>query len=521
MKNSFYLVTPEQKNNKELFASFEKTAVNQWISSVPIADPNLTAQLFDDFIVKFISTKMSAQHRLEIAELIRPLFLSIKESLYSQLTKIGFPKGKDEKKTFNLLVSIEKKFSVGYWLVAQEITRRQVGWLQGKNVTLALQRTIKGLTGIVVTYSIMLLHIPDWIWIDLHSLYKLSVRIKKETVKVPEESNFLGKDSTAEESYIEALLFSLSDSSSLMQKEKLQVIGLISQLSQFVSIEKQPVKSQNIQCIILDEEDRAPYFSNIYNQITDSKVFLNLTTLYSALNLSDQFSIKDQPRFNTLTPSDNIPEKPSLELLTHVLNHWKGEELNDKSLFPDRLDRYITLGVSATHSLQSELNEETNKEVLAKSFSESELSCSSFNEGVLSIGSLISYRLSKDPISQRCLGVVNRILMPKLNGKVIFELSLLTTISYAVSYLKDDANLDDERQKALLYRVKEKTYILMDRYTHNDGDIMRMFMDEKNFLIILGGKKNIGLGYWQFECRRIDVNRVSKSAKKNILGFFV
>jgi hypothetical protein len=32
---------------------------------------------------------------------------------------------------------------------------------------------------------------------------------------------------------------------------------------------------------------------------------------------------------------------------------------------------------------------------------------------------------------------------------------------------------------------------------------MRMFMGPESFPIILMGRKNIGLGYWQFECRRI------------------
>lgn len=523
MKNSFYLVTPEQKNNKELLASFEKAAVTQWISSLSTTTPQLAAKLFYDFVIKFNSAGVTAQQRLETAELLRPHFLSIKKSLYVQISKTGFPKGENEQKNFSLLISIEKNFSISYWLSAQALTRRQVGFFQKKNAALSIQRTIKGLTGIVVTYSTMRLATPDWVWIDLHSLYKLSIRLKNETTKIADGTTFLGKDTTPQKSYIEALLYSLADPSSLMPREMQQVLDLSHQISQFVQIEKQPLVSQNIQCVVLNEEDRKPYFSNASSQTDDSKIFLDLTKVYSALNQSNKYCNKELPRFNTHTQIEETSEKMSLELLSHILRQWKGKVLNKRSLFSDRLDRYIAIGLNATHLLQTSSSQVRNNEILVKSFSEKELSCSSFKEGTLSIGSLISYRQSKDEITKRVLGLVNKITIPKLGGEVIFELSLLTQHIYAVSYLKKDTSPKAERQKALLYRIKnhskEKTYILMDRITHDNGEVMHMFMDNKKFLIILGDKKNIGLGYWQFECRRISESKASKPVKKNIFGF--
>jgi hypothetical protein len=43
-----------------------------------------------------------------------------------------------------------------------------------------------------------------------------------------------------------------------------------------------------------------------------------------------------------------------------------------------------------------------------------------------------------------------------------------------------------------------------------------MFMNSEDFPVVLSNRKNVGLGYWQFECRRVaeKVKTVSPQAKK-------
>jgi hypothetical protein len=519
VKNSFYLVIPEQNKNNEFLLSYDKASVNQWVSSLPIANPSLAAQLFYDFVKKLNATEISLQQRLQVIELLRPCFFKIKRSLCSQLIGSGFPKGDDEKNVFELLVSIEREFTLGYWLVVREITHRNIKWLQGKNAALAIQRTIKGLAGIVTSYSLMFLPVPDWVWIDLHSLYKLSVKIKKENTKVPDEATLLGKSTSAEDSYIQVLLFSLSDPAGLMQREMHKVINLIDSVSQFVSIEKRPVNDHNIQCVVLIDEDRRPYFNTDKSQINASSIFLNLTKLLSTLTQSNKFSSKQQTRFGVTGLTKKESKKISEELLIYLRERWSGIDLKGDSLFSDRLDRYVAVGMSDTYSLLSS-NNNLKHEELAKSFSETQLTCQFSREGALSVGSLVSYRQTKAPEYKRYLGLVNKITMPKLKGKIGFEILILSKQIYTVSYMDMEDGFDSKSKhyKALLYRVKtnskEKTTILMASGAYKNGDIVRMFMKEKYFPIMLGGGENIGQGYWQFECRRIDEEKNSQFSKK-------
>jgi len=528
VKNSFFLVIPEQSNSPELLSPYEKDAVNQWILELPTANPSLSTRLLFDFIEGLNKVDMPAQQRLDILELIRPSFLLIEDYLRSRLLDAGFPKGDNEQKIFNVLVLIERSFTIGYWVIIRELTRRDAGWFKARNVPLAIQRTIKGLSEIVVTHYMMFRTIPDWVWIDLHSLYKLSVKAKKETTKVPDSTRLPSKVSSSEDCYKQVLLLSLTDPSGLMQKEIYRVYKFIANICQYISIEEKPISDQQEQCIVLMDEDAKPFWQKIGNQPDSSMVYIDFLKLYKALQVPSKYVDNEEARFSSLMTKNKASEKMSASLFMYIQQCWKGEISVGGSFFVDRLDRYIAIGLDATHSLQSDSasSEGESLEFLVESFSDKELACTFEQKGVLSIGSLISFRKINEPESKRVLSVVKKITIPKQSDKIIFELSGISPVSYAVTYVYLDAeskDKDDSHHKALLYGVKdssgEKSYIILESFLHKNDDALRLFMNEKNFPIILGNRKNIGLGYWQFECRQIEEKQVEQISKKKGYDF--
>jgi len=520
VRNSFFLVIPVQKNNPELLASYEKEAINQWVEELPAANPSLSTRLIFDFIEGLIKLEMPVQQRLEALELIRPSFLFIEESLRARLIASGFPKGENEHKIFNVLSALEKNFTIGYWMVIRELTRRDVGWFQGKNTALAIQRTIKGLSEIVVTHYMMFSPVPDWVWIDLHSLYKLSLKTKKESTKVAESTNLPSKTSTPEESYKQVLLLSLTDPSGLMQKEIGLVYKFIGKICNLITIEQQPVDNQKVQCIILLDEDVKPYFENAGDQADSHLMYLNLLKLYKEVQVHDKYSSADEFRFSSIHILKNTTEKMPASLFAYLIDCWQAVECKGISFFSDRLDRYIAIGLDATHALQNTLDKRENGsiETLAESYSDRDLSCKFKNEGVLSIGSLVSFRKINEPESKRVLGIVKKIIMPRQGDNIIFEMSAITHLSYAVGYINIDDEIESEKHKALLYGVKntegERSYIIVESFMHKNEDVMRLFMNDNDFPIVLGNKKNIGLGYWQFECRQIEEKQIAQVVKR-------
>ncbi len=521
MKNSFFLVIPTQEDNSKLLASYEKEAVIEWIKDLPTANPALSTRLLYDFIETFNELKTPSQHRLDVIELLRPSFLLIEDNLRSRLMVSGFPKGEDQQKIFDLLVSLERNFTIGYWVVIRELTGRDSKWFQGKNIALAIQRTMKGLSEIIVTHYMMFLSAPDWVWIDLHSLYKLSLKTKKETSKVPDITCLPSKVNTPEDCYKQVLLLSLTDPSGLMQKEIGPVYKFIGSISHFIQLEKQAVTDQKVQYVILMDEDAKPFIEKPAKQVESSVMYLNLLKLFKALQATDKYSSKDGARFSSIHSLQNTSNKMPISLFEYIQQCWKGMEYKGVSFFSDRLDRYIAIGLDAAHTLQNTSNSVGDKslESLAESFSDRELSCHFKKEGILSLGSLVSFRKTNELQNKRILGIVKKITVPRQGENIIFELSAITSFSYAVDYIDINAatDLESDKHKALLYGVKsevgERTYIIIESFKHKNEDGMRLFLDGKNFPIVLGNRKNIGLGYWQFECRQIEEQQVEKVKK--------
>ena len=521
MKNSFYLVIPRQLADSQRLKEFETKALQQWIAELPAANPGLFTRLVHDFIIEFNAIEMTAQLRLDALELLRPSVIFIENYLRARLLKTGFPKEENDIKILNLLVSIEKEFTLGYWIALKELTRRDIGWFQGKNAALSIQRTIKGLGNIVTSHFIMGMPIPDWVWIDLHSLYKLSVEIKKDRTKVANNDlNQSNKASTPQECYQQILLLSLIDPTGLMQKEILLVYYFIEieTIASLIHLQKEPVSSQPVQCIIMTEEDKPPHFQLGGSAKADLGVlYVNLTKLYKALNRKKKLIGASESRFSSMYQLTNTREKPSAELLDYLKQKWSNTDVQEEPLFIDRLDRYITVGLTSTYDVMESLHasDQEDIEFLAQSATDRLLSCEFKKTGVLSVGSLVSFRKTNLPMDQRFLGIVDKVVVEK-NGKIYFGMKLIASQIKAISYLHPDPTEHDAPKKGLFFQTKEQEegYFIADTSRLKEGDVIRLFMNVENFPVVLKNRKNVGLGYWQFECMRVAENRERVQAKK-------
>ena len=522
MKNSFFLVIPEQQSNPGQLKLFEEAALQQWILELPTANPGLATRLFFDLTKELTRLQMDAQKRLDALEMLRPSYLIIEDYLRSRLIKIGFPKGDDEQKILNILVAIEREFAIGYWTIAQQLTKRDVGWFQGKNAVLALQRVMQGLSGIVVSHYIMSLAVPDWVWIDLHSIYKLSIKLKKETTKVPDETASQNKTSTILDSYRQILLLSLANPTGLMQKEIQQVYRFAGKISSLVQLSKTKLEGQNDQCVVLIDEDQAPFWLASSKVETDSAtLYMGFEKLIKALKNNDKFANKSEARFSSIFELKNDEERLPVELLDYLELRWSGVILQGAPFFSDRLDRLFSIGLNSAHDLQNSLHPKSIKDVeyLAESSSDKALSCKFEKQGVLSIGSMVSFRKTNLPANKRSLGVVNKVSISKNDGKVNFEIEPLAFQAHNVNFLSMGADKDAEPQKALIYGVKseqgEKSFLIMESFMFKDDDVIQLFMKNESFPIVLRDKKNVGLGYWQFECRQVtEVEKANNPKQK-------
>jgi cyclic-di-GMP-binding protein len=527
VKNSFFLVIPAQETKPERLKELEPKALEQWLSELPTANPGLATKLIQDFIGDFNALKMPHQLRLDVLEQIRPKVLIIEDYLRSRLIRTAFPKEENDLKILQVLASIEREFTIGYWIVLKELSGRQVSWFQGKSLALTLQRCIKGLSSVVISHFVMGLQIPDWVWIDLHSLYKLSVKLNKDTVKVPDATNHINKASSPEECYRQILLFCLSRPTGLMQKEMLQVYSFIETLFPLFNLGKEAIEGQRFQFAVLTDEDAPPFVQvEMYTANESGTLYLDLTKLYKAIEKKDKFVSLSQTRFSSMHILKNYEEKPTAELLDYLGQRWLGLELQKEAIFSDRLDRYMAIGIAPAHSLQSSGstqgsslgNRENDQEILVHSESDRLLFCVFSNTGILSVGNLISFRRADQPGSKRSLAVVNELIVAKQSSKISFGVTLITTHYHAVYYAMDNASDKDAPLRGVFYNVDEQlgdaSFLIVDNFMLKEGDYIKMQMNQESIRLILKYKKNVGLGYWQFECDRVAAKIEQAQSKK-------
>lgn len=530
MKNSFFLVIPAQDSKPGRLKEFEPKALEQWLFELPTANPGLATRLIHDFITDFNGLSMGFQMRLDALEQLRPKVLIIEDYLRSRLIKAAFPKEDNDLKILQVLAEIEREFTIGYWIVLKELTHRQISWFQSKNLALCLQRCIKGLSSVVVSHYLMGLPIPDWVWIDLHSLYKLSVTVKKDTVKVADSANLSVKASSPEECYRQIVLLSLSRPTGLMQKEIIQVYNFIEALFPLFNFSKVDIEGQQYQFTVLTDEDKAPFVQSAMEvQLDSATLFLDLSKLHKAFEKKDKFINLSQTRFASIHMK-NPDEKPTAELLDYLEQRWLGRELQKEAYFNDRLDRYMAIGMAPAHSLQNPNSaenksigySETDQEILVHSESDRLLFCVFNKPGLLSVGNLISFRKADQPKTKRALAVVNELIVAKQSGKISFGITLVTLHYHAVYYVMENATEKDVPLKALFYNAGEQlidaSYLVVDNFMLKDGDLIKMQMSLENIYLVLKGKKNIGLGYWQFECNRV-TQKVDQSQPKKGYDF--
>lgn len=515
MKNSFFLVIPKQQAAPERLKEFEAKALAQWIAELPFANPLLATRLFYEYLMEFNSIKMPAQLKLDALEQLQPSLQAVENYLISRLVQNGFPKDSNDNKTLGLLAAIEKQFTLGYWIVIKELTKQDISWFQSKNAALSIQRCIKGLSSLVKTYLMMGMAVPNWIWMDLHSLYKLSVKIKKNTVHVPSShSGYSNKMSSPEIAYLQIILLSLADARGLMQKEIALVYDFIETIQALVAFKYQPIQEQVVQCVIFMDEDMPPLFlaDDTVSDLDSAKLYVDVTKLLALLAQGKIAINTAEARFNALHVTKNTVEQPTKFLLDYLQQRWSGIKLQSAPVFSDRLDRYLAVGLTSTFKLQKALtaNDDEEVEYLAHSASNRMLSCIFNKTGVLSVGSLVSFRRIDAPEHKRFLGIVDMLVVEKEEGRISFGVNMLTHQCIPVTYLPLHATMQTAPQAALFYKSQEsegRSYLITETYVLKDNDIVHLFINQDDFAILLRKKENIGIGYWCFECMKITEKR--------------
>jgi len=132
-------------------------------------------------------------------------------------------------------------------------------------------------------------------------LFKLSVKLKKDNVKVSDLTGLLNKESSPEECYRQILLLCLCKPTGMMQKEIIQVYEFVADLFPLFSLTTEPVESQRYQFVVMMDDDKPPFVQmDLYASKNTLTMYLDLTKLNKALERKDKFINPALTRFASI-----------------------------------------------------------------------------------------------------------------------------------------------------------------------------------------------------------------------------
>jgi len=518
VKNIYFLSVPEREKNEQAAEAFRSKPLKQWVAALPTANYGMTTRLFHDKILLLNRTELDSGINMDALELLYPTYKVIYEFLLSKIVNKGFPLTSDDQKIGQLAETVTKDFFTSHWILLEMLlSNKSPGWRQGKAIPAYIERLLRGLSQILIVRYLLHIPTPDWIWLDIHALYRLAEKKGKESVKIKENSKLFGSQTTIESTYKQILLLQLADPYGMSQREILEVYEEILQWEHAASLNQSITNDAQNMCVVYLDEDKPPVWEKSFDDTEDSDSrFLLLATdsLVQKLNGLSQSVEPSVGRFDLIQKSAAENSLVvSHSLLHYLMRRWSGVSTERMTLYEDKKPRLLSIGLKATHQ---QLNPPTNPDEkmlsdwLVTINDDQSMRCEFDQSGQLSIGSLVSSKRVDIENAKRIMGVVRRIWMDRLDGAVHFEISVLTpqVIAAGIQPIKVKPDFQVYQRVLLFFTDSDsesdnKGRVILETQKLKNGSKVQLLMQSDTVTVALDGRCNIGLGYTQFDCTPI------------------
>ncbi len=509
---------PEREKNEQAAEAFRSKPLKQWVAALPTANYGMTTRLFHDKILLLNRTELDSGINMDALELLYPTYKVIYEFLLSKIVNKGFPLTSDDQKIGQLAETVTKDFFTSHWILLEMLlSNKSPGWRQGKAIPAYIERLLRGLSQILIVRYLLHIPTPDWIWLDIHALYRLAEKKGKESVKIKENSKLFGSQTTIESTYKQILLLQLADPYGMSQREILEVYEEILQWEHAASLNQSITNDAQNMCVVYLDEDKPPVWEKSFDDTEDSDSrFLLLATdsLVQKLNGLSQSVEPSVGRFDLIQKSAAENSLVvSHSLLHYLMRRWSGVSTERMTLYEDKKPRLLSIGLKATHQ---QLNPPTNPDEkmlsdwLVTINDDQSMRCEFDQSGQLSIGSLVSSKRVDIENAKRIMGVVRRIWMDRLDGAVHFEISVLTpqVIAAGIQPIKVKPDFQVYQRVLLFFTDSDsesdnKGRVILETQKLKNGSKVQLLMQSDTVTVALDGRCNIGLGYTQFDCTPI------------------
>lgn len=375
MSGSIRLELPVRSKPGKNNFNIKTRKVEQWISSLPMANLGETARLIYSVLTETNSLNYSYQDRLSFLEKLREPVQYVTDSMKKHFVGITFPLPEKNHKVAAATREILNAMATAYKIALEDLSNNHSLFSDKKQLALLVHRAISYSSRVLLSAYQVYAPYPKNTWYELHQLYRFaeSRKILKQAIS-DNQHRFVNKTTIVDE-YLRALLLALTSPYHMRLGEIGKVYDSLERWTshcRLLSFDDASFDSNNNYFVASLDHDIAPYPMSLMNTnhttSNDSTIFdttkgddsrlIDTSSLASVLK--KEIKESEDVVTTTLTGIDMSHPNLSQDLLKRLLIAWG---LMSKRHFPrnDKEEKVkITLGLSATHDFISQRRKTNN-----------------------------------------------------------------------------------------------------------------------------------------------------------------
>jgi cyclic-di-GMP-binding protein len=218
---------PERHSpGKSSFAT-EAKPLRDWIDHLPLANPSATARLLLNALHEMNQLRLDPAQRLAAMEAMRGPVGHVVASLDRMINADMFPLPPSKQQIGQQISEFDRELAFGYTALVHDVCAPvgAVPFLRGRIVAAALVRATQHFGALLYRAYLMYQAPPPGVWQMLHDLFQFAVAVRLDEKRV-EDPLLPGQQLSVRDSYVQTLLFALSNPYRFTQRENAEILAL-------------------------------------------------------------------------------------------------------------------------------------------------------------------------------------------------------------------------------------------------------------------------------------------------------
>ena len=251
---------PEQTDPARDAFPAQPRKVKKWLAELPTANMGEMTRRMYTALRDLNRQKMPNRTRLEIMEMMRGPCRIIFNNLNKYFINRTLPLPEKSQKIVNLNQSLLQELSYGYKIIVSEAANGIDAKVEGKSQCIAIARSIRYLSELLLRASEIYQAYPAGSWSDIHQMYFYAESKGLHDIAVADEEYTQAKASV-EEYYKQVLLFALARPIALRQSDSERVYYRLAEWARLTKLASTPHENQvNRYFCARMNEDRPPSY---------------------------------------------------------------------------------------------------------------------------------------------------------------------------------------------------------------------------------------------------------------------